>query len=138
MATDNYLQKPCFKPNIKPYWSTRLSGSHNNMTRARAIWIDNGRQRYSACSNYEHYKSAKSEFRRSHRETIDEHHNKIENELNKTAECDNNAFWNIINQRKRISNVKTGEMVFDGVTFIPTDINCGWKNYFQCLYTPSS
>ena len=29
-------------------------------------------------------------------------------------------------------------MIFDGVTFIPMDINCGWKNYFQCLYTPSS
>ena len=35
--------------------------------------------------------------------------NKIENELNKTAECDNNAFWNIINQRKRKSNVKKGK-----------------------------
>ena len=106
MATDNYLPKPCFKPYIKPYWSTRLSGSHKNMTRARAIWIDNGRQRDSACSNYEHYKSAKREFRRSHGETIDDHHNKIENELNKTAECDSNAFWNIIYQRKRKYNVK--------------------------------
>jgi len=30
-------------------------------------------------------------------------------------------------------------MFFDGVTCnTPKDINCGWKNYFQCLYTPSS
>ena len=30
-------------------------------------------------------------------------------------------------------------MIFDGVTCnTPEDINRGWKNYFQCLYTPSS
>jgi len=109
------------------------------MTRARNEWVSNGRERDKKCASYSQYKSAKRDFRRVHREAVYDHHKSIENELNETAECDNNAFWRIINQRKRKPKEKTTEIVFDDVSCrTPEDINNGWKIYFQRLYSENT
>jgi len=64
---------------------------------------------------------------------------KVKNELNETAESDNNAFWRIINQRKRKPKEKTTEIVFDDVSCrTPEDINNGWKIYLQRLYSENT
>ena len=137
LATSICLPKPCFKGHIKPYWLTQLTTNHKSMTRARNKWVSNGRERDNKCASYSQYKSAKRDFRCVHRETVYDHHKSIENELNETAECDNNAFWRIINQRKRKPKKKT--TVFDDVSCRTSeDINNGWKIYFQRLYSENT
>ncbi|WAR14514.1 hypothetical protein MAR_004619 [Mya arenaria] len=137
-VTKKCIPKAKFKPYIKPYWTKNISLLHKKMTDARSKWILNGRKTHESSNTRKLYKTAKAEFRKAHRYAVPNFIMKLEQEIDETAEMDQNQFWKLINKkRKKVKFDKVFEMNFSGKTCNrPEEINEGWKHYFTDLYSP--
>ncbi|XP_053376652.1 uncharacterized protein LOC128547637 [Mercenaria mercenaria] len=137
-ANENCIPKSVFKPYIKPYWDDRLKVLHKIVKHKRYIWINENRPRGNSYKSYTDYKKAKHDFRQYHRNRVSDFLKQMENEKDEAADIDNNEFWRLINRRRKKANrTQVFEMKFDDtISRTPQEINTGWKNYFEKLYSP--
>ena len=129
-ANKTLIPKPRYKPYIKPYWNKTLSVLHKNMIYKRNKWLNENRPRGAQFKSYAEYKQTKSEFRRRHRECVVDYMKSMEAELDKSAEIDSNAFWKIVNKRrKKSTTTHIHQLIFNSNSCkTPESINNGWKN----------
>ena len=137
--SESCLPKSKFKHHLKPYWNTELSCAHKSMTEYRTVWINDDRPRGNNYKSYKLYKIAKSKFRKLHRYHAQLYLNKLDEEIDRTAEIDQTQFWKLINKRRKSKSQTGAEIKFNGVVY--RDQSCitnQWQKYFQNLYTPSN
>ncbi|XP_045157960.2 uncharacterized protein LOC123524101 [Mercenaria mercenaria] len=132
--------KKRFRPYLKPYWNSRLTELHDNMTHRRNIWCQHGRPKEKGNEHYTEYKSAKREFRRYHRYCTAQYMTELDREIDQTAELDSRMFWKLVNNRRKQSYRKLGAgMKFnDTVFWDQQEITEQWGHYFKKLYTPTA
>ena len=136
-ATEQCIPKSKFRPYQKPYWNKELTEASQYMKFKRSKWLQDGRVSYT--NSYTSYRQAKNQFRRQHRHAVNLYMQRLHDEIDKAAECDQDTFWRLINCKRNKSCSSPGfEMKFDDVTYREPEIICDkWKDYFTSLYSPS-
>ena len=102
---------------LKPYWNQEPGDFQKRMTLKRTAWVAVGKSRESDCLSlsYVEYKSAKREFRRSHRKCVNKYLQDQIDQIDKVTEVDGALFWRLINARRKTSNSRSGaETIFNG------------------------
>lgn len=137
--SDSVFPRKKYKPHLKPFWSTELDLLHVNMKRKREIWCKAGRPRESDAIERQQYKSAKSEFRRIHRQYMNQYMRKLDHELEHEAERDSVNFWKSLNARKSSKRTAASSgIVFNGeVCRNKEKLTENWGIYFKQLYSHS-
>ena len=97
----------------------------------RSHWLKNGRLSFS--ESYFTYKDSKNKFRSIHRHAVNLYMQKLNDEIDEAAECDQD-----VSQNKSCSRPGF-EMQFDDETYRDPFVICDkWKLYFKKLYTPTN
>ncbi|WAR21082.1 hypothetical protein MAR_015056, partial [Mya arenaria] len=124
LATDQCIPRVKYKPFIKPYWNDELTSLHEDIRHNRDIWDNAGRPRAGSDLHYVNYKISKANFRRTHREAVDEFLKQQESNIDRAAALDNNEFWRLIKRRHTpTTEHKSFEMKFSDKTVSdPVDI----------------
>ncbi len=131
-------QNTKFRSFFKPYWNSELTYLHRNMKVKRREWMACGRPRGGEHLSYSEYKDAKRKFRYCHRLCTEAYCDRLDAEIDKTAEMDSNQFWKLIRRRRKTTMEAGSEIKFDGETVRDaSSIVKGWGTYFRLLYTPS-
>ncbi len=127
-----------YNKHLKPYWNTGLNESVTTKKQAWRAWLNAGRPRENHPAWLE-YKEAKRLFRRDQRRASLAHETSYLDEVSKTQEIDQRAFWKLINKRRNPRNRHTNPVVNkEGNTIRdPDGIVRVWENYYGDLYTPS-
>ena len=136
-ASDIAFPKVKFCSYKKLYWNEELSIAHRNMNALRSQWLHNGRVQNS--QSYFSYKDAKNKFRAKHRHAVNLYMQKLNDDIDTAAECDQDTFWKLVNSRRNKSCSRPGfEMQFDDEIYRDPLVICDkWKIYFTNLYTPT-
>ena len=135
-ASDCAIPQCVFRKNIRPKWKGVLKTLHDEMRSARKLWVQAGKPRSNSVL-LTRYKECKRTFRaeiRRHNATMSAD---FYNELDKSAEVDQNRFWRLLKASRRKPNKPPPPMCFDGTLYhSPLDITNKWAEYFENLYTP--
>lgn len=139
-ATQTSFPKKKFKRFLKPYWNQELGNLHREMKIKRGAWIKDGKPRNPNYSSYFQYKSAKRDFRRSHRKFSDLFLKEQNEEIDRLAELDSGLFWRLVNNRRKKTYCTPGsELIFNDHKFDTSrEITEQWAQYFEDLYTPKN
>ena len=123
-----------FKPYLKPYWCSELTTLNKTMKSIRREWLQSGSSR--DCPLFKKLKSSKSIFRNAHRKATQTYLHKLYDDIDRSAEIDQEQFWRLVNLKRKSGNTCPGsEIIFNGEVCRDKDsIIKGWTNYFRDLY----
>ena len=107
------------------------------MIEKRRIWKSLNCPRGHSHQAYSDYKDGKREFRKYFRMKQHEWETQEYDNIEQSAEVDQQKFWQYVKKRRTKGPTKFYDMVFDGKTcHTDTDIRNGWSEYFANLYKP--
>ena len=106
------------------------------MQEKRHIWIKCQPRLYGSDKHID-YKFQKRIFRREYRKAQQEWERTEYEQIEKSAEIDQNTFWHMIKKKRNKGPVKEYAIIFNGTKCINAkDIASGWASYFATLYDP--
>ncbi|WAR22791.1 RS12-like protein [Mya arenaria] len=108
------------------------------MNRLKTAWCADDRPRQTLCMSYVNYKTDKRQFRRLHRNSVNQYLVKLDQEIDRKAEEDSKGFWCLVKRRRNTKkNLVGAGLNFDGSVVRDQSVITGkWAEYFQELYTP--
>ena len=125
------VPKRRFRPHVRPYWDEQLKVLHNEQSRLRHVWIDEGRPRGPSYVSYVRYKVAKRQFSKALHEKQLIFYQKEYEHIEHSAQTNVSNLWKHVKPKDGGSTytIKHNDIIYSS----PDELGKLWKQYYTTL-----